>query len=474
MRRNIFIRFFIVIALLLTLSLSVLFLLLLSQIQPNAVHEKQRQLENVCSSLVTAYLNMPLEQQRTHDITELTQMVYSLSATANARVFITDADGQTLVCSDANPCIHTTSSVQPGIMGVLENGIDYHEEGTLGNLYVEPYYTCSAPIVIDGVFHGGVFASISRNTAALDGIIGDVAGTYFLTTLVVLAISCVVLYFLTRKLVQPLQAMNHAVREFSKGNFDIRVAVRGRDEVAELAIAFNRMADSLGQLESMRSSFVANVSHELKTPMTNIGGFIDGILDGTIPQEKHSYYLGIISSEIKRLSRLVKSLLYLSKIEAGEELPRASQFDVYDVIRDVIIVLEPELSAKKLELEGLDWDTKMEAEADRDMIFQVIYNLLENAIKYSEPGSTILFSFKTHGKQHSISIRNTGAGIPAEDLPHIFDRFYKVDKSRGLNSKSTGLGLYLVKTLLAVHGQTITADSDGSHYCEFTFTLPRA
>jgi signal transduction histidine kinase len=283
-------------------------------------------------------------------------------------------------------------------------------------------------------------------------------------------------YFISERIVEPLKQISTAATNFAKGKFDSRVRVTGHDEVAELAGTFNNMADSLARLEEMRSTFLANVSHDLRTPMTTISGFVDGILDGTIPEEKHSYYLAIISSEVRRLSRLVSSLLQLSRMEAGETKLKMSDFNLSEKARQVLISFESKIDAKKLEIE-FNSDEDLFVNADTDAMHQVIYNLIDNAIKFTPESGTISITINPlvldkRTKKAVVSVRNTGPGIPAEEIPFLFDRFYKSDRSRGLDKTGTGLGLYIAKTTLRNHGEDIKVKSEPGKYTEFTFTLP--
>lgn len=285
-------------------------------------------------------------------------------------------------------------------------------------------------------------------------------------------------YFISERIVEPLRQISKAAQNFAKGKFDTRVKVHGHDEVATLAEAFNNMADSLGRLEEMRSSFLANVSHDLRTPMTTISGFVDGIIDGTIPEEKKPYYLEIISSEVRRLSRLVSSLLQLSRIEAGESKLKMIDFNLSEKARQILISFESKIDGKKLDIE-FNNEQDIFVTADTDAIHQVIYNLTDNAIKFTPDGGLISITlttriFEKRIKKAVFSIKNSGQGIPAEEIPLIFDRFYKSDRSRGLDKTGTGLGLYIVKTTLVNHGEDIKVTSEQGKFTEFIFTLPVA
>ena len=280
------------------------------------------------------------------------------------------------------------------------------------------------------------------------------------------------IYAMTYRLTKPIKLMSEAAKAMAKGDFSKRIPVMSDDEIGELSVSFNQMTNSLVQLEGMRKSFVANVSHELKTPMTTIGGFIDGILDGTIEPEKRNYYLGIVSDEIKRLSRLVQSMLSMSKLESGEFVLKPELFDFRELLCTIVISQEQRIESKSLNITGLDEIESVSVKADRDLIYQVIFNLLDNAIKFTDDSGTIDFKVKTDSKKLSFTITNTGKGIPENELPNVFERFYKVDKSRSANKNSTGLGLYIVKTILKAHGGGIVVTSKENSFTSFNVTLP--
>jgi len=271
-----------------------------------------------------------------------------------------------------------------------------------------------------------------------------------------------------------MRRMRIAAKKFASGHFDVRVPVQGHDEVAELAVAFNDMATSLEKLEDLRSTFLANVSHDLRTPMTTISGFVDGIIEGIIPPEKQGHYLEIISVEVKRLSRLVSSLLDLSRIQAGDRKFVPTAFDICEMGRLILIGFEQKIEAKNLDVEFDITDDRMMAYADHDAVYQVFYNLCDNAVKFSREGGKYRISIHDVDKKIKVSVYNQGQGIPLDDIPYVFERFYKSDKSRGLDKSGAGLGLFIAKTIMNSHGEDLTVDSVYGEYCEFSFTLKYA
>ncbi len=289
----------------------------------------------------------------------------------------------------------------------------------------------------------------------------------------------IAIYFITERVISPLREMSKAAKRMAVGQFDVRVPVRGRDEVAQLAVAFNQMAGDLDNLERMRNSFVANVSHDLRTPMTTIAGFIDGILDGVIPPEQEHHYLQVVSDEVRRLSRLVTALLDLSRLQAGDRKFDMQPFDVCEMGRQILISFEKKIDDKRLDVEFECAEDRMFVLADSDAIHQILYNICDNAVKFSSEQGKLKMSFTWSESEHNrrrkavVKIYNEGQGIPAEDLPFVFDRFYKSDKSRSLDKSGVGLGMFISKTIIDAHGETISVASEYGQYCEFTFTLAR-
>ena len=299
---------------------------------------------------------------------------------------------------------------------------------------------------------------------------------FFLTAVAVLLISLVICSITVQRLVDPLKVMSRSAYQFAHGEVDTRVTqyANRTDEIGELAAAFNAMADSLAQAERQRSEFVANVSHELKTPMTTIAGFAEGILDGTIPPERERESLEIVVSETRRLSRLVRRMLDLSRLNALAESTVTAQetFDLTEVMSRVLISLETKITDRQLDVDVQMPEDKLMVWGEPDSITQVCYNLLDNAAKFAAPGTAISVQIiKKDGKAHT-TIRNLGATIPPDELPLLFERFHKADYSRSMDREGVGLGLYIVKTILGNLKENITVTSeDGVTQFHFTLTL---
>ncbi len=342
--------------------------------------------------------------------------------------------------------------------------------GNLGGLIQTKTVVCAKEIVTNGTLRGYVLTlEGSSNEETLISITNRAVIT---SSAWVMLAAVIAVYFITERLIHPLRNMTSATKKFATGDFASRVSVSGDDEVAELGKAFNNMAESLEKSEKMRSSFLASVSHDLRTPMTTISGFIEGITSGAIPPEKHEYYLGVISAEVHRLSRLVSQLLDISRIESGDRKFNFSDFDIAEMARIILISFEQKIDDKNLDVEFEAECDEMCAFADKDAIYQVLYNLCHNAIKFSSVGGKFRISIrKNEAKKITVSVFNQGETITKEDLGLIFERFYKTDKSRGLDKNGVGLGLYICKTIVDAHGEEISVTSEECTGTEFMFTV---
>ncbi len=390
--------------------------------------------------------------------------------TEDMLLLVSDNDGNILIASGSDSAKYTNMKISKSMMDEINTGNDVARTSDLDNILDGPHLVSAVPIMQpDDSVVGTVFAcaSADRLTSLLEVMIK----TIVMSSLWVILAALIAIYFISEKIIGPLKAMSYAAKSFAAGRFDVRVPVKGRDEVAELATAFNNMASDLENFETTRRGFLANVSHDLRTPMTTISGFIDGIIDGAIPPEKHAYYLGIIAAEVKRLSRLVATLLDISRMQSGEREFKKSVFDICEMARQIVISFEQKIDQKRLDVE-FDCDSdNMLAIADRDAIYQILYNICDNAVKFSREGGKYLVSVHERDKKLIISVYNEGDGIAEEDLPFVFDRFYKSDKSRGLDKSGVGLGLYIAKTIIDAHDEEIWVESKDGQYCRFTFTL---
>ena len=396
---------------------------------------------------------------------------------SQADAVICDADGRLVLCS-ANPlgCEHRGLTItNPDYLRRVHSQEYVVSTGVVEGLYDDARYVVSTAIRDShtGDLIGIVMVSTPmRHTLS---VLERLTDTYvFISVLVVLA-AVVVMTVYARRTSIPLRSMAKTANAFGHGDLKARVSVSDRspEEIRELALSFNNMAQSLEKSEYQRKEFVANVSHELKTPMTTIGGYVDGILDGTIPPEQQTRYLRIVSDETKRLSRLVRSMLDISQLQEQQGIPeeKKSRFDVGECAGQVLITFEKKINDKALDVQVDMPEHPVYTLAEQDSITQVIYNLMDNAVKFCPQEGTLGLTVRPGSSKVYISVSNTGPTIPARELPLLFDRFHKLDKSRSENRDGWGLGLYIVKAIVCSHGEDISVSSENGK-TEFTFTLP--
>lgn len=337
-------------------------------------------------------------------------------------------------------------------------------------------YIIGIPIHYQDKIIGGMFYFYPPGI--IKGTVQEFSYMVFISLMVAMAIAMYLIFWESRRISSPLKEINNAVLEIASGKFDKRVNVKNGDEIAQLASSFNYMADSLKHIEEMRASFISDISHELRTPMTSISGFVEGILDGTIPKEREKEYLNIVLEESTRLARLTNEMFEMTKMTSPQYKLTLAKYDIIEDVRLCIISAEQKIDDKNLELDVWFENEAMNVIANQDAIKRVIINLFDNAIKFSREGQTITIRVFGRGKQIVFEIINYGTGIKQEDIPHIFERFYKSDKSRGRDRSGAGLGLSFVKKILDLHGQQISVTSvpcDGDiHKTTFSFTLEKA
>ncbi len=412
--------------------------------------------------------------------------VASVARASDAYVMLAENDGEIIYCAGSSDAFSdlTGLHIPQSALDHIDLQGSYDDVSALGGLFAEKRYLAARPITVNmAKFSSGsvVVTStqagivlVAASTASLTEMWRAFATIFLFVAVVVFFIAFLASSVTSIRQARPLKEMAEAAKKFGHGEFDTRVDVGGRqDEIAELAEAFNNMADSLAQAEAERSEFIANVSHELKTPMTTIAGFADGILDGTIPPDKQREALQTVSSETRRLSRLVRRMLDLSRLQAAENVTTQERFDITEVLLRVLISLEGKINQKNLDVDTSLPDEPVPVWGDPDSITQVCYNLLDNAIKFAAPGTRLGLGIAVKGGKAWVSVRNTGETIPPDELKLIFDRFHKTDRSRSVDRDGVGLGLYIVKTILDNHKENITVTSEEG-VTEFTFTLTQA
>lgn len=432
-----------------------------------AVDERSEQMQSkatIVSHMVSSYIE-------SGSLTGLRELANFASNVTDAQFLICNTDGDLLLTTDPTLANRVLTMPQEVIDGAM-SGDAYTTRTTLGGIYEETHFVVGVPIESNGALVGFVLAVTGAR--ALTTMWRTFIGLFFMTAVTVLLLSFVVSAWVSMRQSRPIHEMAEATRRFADGNFDVRMHnYEGVTEISELTEAFNSMADSLQEMERQRREFIANVSHELKTPMTTIAGYTDGILDGTIPPEQEKEYLRIISDEARRLSRLVRRMLEVSQLQSRDLTRTKAPFDVCESMRRVLISMEKKITDRGLDVDADIPDGSIMVLGDNDLITQVIYNLLENATKFARAGSALYLGVTTLNGKALVSVRNEGDTIPAEEIPLLFERFHKSDKSRSEDKDGVGLGLYVVKTILEQHKEHIAVTSENG-LTTFTFTITLA
>ena len=397
-----------------------------------------------------------------------------VSQVSQADAVICDSTGRLVLCSRAPfGCGHQGLAVSQEFLSEVFSTGCVTTTGIIQGLYEEERFVTAVPIT-DSAGYGVGIVLVSTPMEQVNQILQKVSDTYLFVSVLAVLIAVVIMTFVARNQSKPLKDMAKAANDFGHGNLNARVQVdpKSPDEVQDLALALNNMASSLQQSEYQRQEFVANVSHELKTPMTTISGFVDGMLDGTIPPERHNHYMRMVSDETKRLSRLVRSMLDISRLQ-DQDIPeeKKSRFDLQELVGQVLITFEQKIESKHLNVDVDFPNHPTFTRAGPDYITQVIYNLLDNAVKFCPEGGDLAVTIKEGNTKLYVSISNSGETIPQNELSLVFDRFHKLDKSRSQNREGWGLGLYIVKTIVCRHGEDISVTSQNG-ITTFTFTLP--
>ncbi len=386
-------------------------------------------------------------------------------------VLISDINGNILMCSDgALQRAKFEQKINSEVINDVLKSKNYFSTSALDYLFAKPSYVSAKTLEFTSFDStrtvGCVFVCSSHQD--VNSLVHICFVVFVIAMLIALAVSYFISWYFSARLVNPLKEMSQAAKSFTEGDFSRRVTVNSNDEVGDLAKTFNNMAASVEAFENVRRTFVSNVSHELKTPMTTITGFIDGILDGTIPQDKQAYYLEIVSEEVKRLSRLVKTMQDLSVIDSNNIKMNITSLDIAELIKKICTTFEYKLKQKNISIQGLEDLTSLKIKGDYDMLYQVLYNLIENAVKFSNNDKYIKISHEENNDNIIINIQNSCNGIPQDKVPFVFDKFYKLDSSRSEDRSGMGLGLYIAKSIMHLHTGDITVKSKKAECCIFS------
>jgi len=430
------------------------------------IHEMKIQCKRISDSFIRTYGGFFVTRGNVLQFREDLELVYEYTGASffvldhNARIFANTVD---IKPAD----IVMSKEIEPVMLGN-----DVVLTGNLDGIFKENVLTVGYPIKYDdGKVYGAVFMNIPMSE-----LTGTTRGVIRITLICIsasAAVSLVLIYYLSRTISKPIHEVSEAAKIIADGSFGKRLKITGRDEVGQLARSFNEMAESLDSQERQRREFIANISHDLRSPLTSMRGFLSAILDGTIPPERHDRYINIVLDESERLSKLADDIMEISKIASLDIPLNRTVFDINELIRKTVIMFEPRIIQKGLEMNVIFASDRTDVYADSEKIQRAVYNLLDNAVKFTDAGC-ISAETKVIGENVTVCIKDTGIGIPPEDKKRVFDRFYKADASRGEDRKGSGLGLSIVSEFIKAHGKSITVSSEPGKGCEFVFTLPLA
>lgn len=464
MRKSIFLRYFTTVAVICFVSVVLFSSIVVFNSQQQWIEDKNELLSKNVE--IIARMSSEISVKQSCDTIDV------IGEIIDATIFVVDESGNFIYISGNQKDAPDYS--QPIDAKVLKKALrgKYSEKGTLNGALKSKCFVVGVPIEYSGVAQGVVFATVPMRAANTYTV--STLKTVILCAVTVLIFAFCVTYVVSAQMSRPLRNMAQVVKKIESGDFSAKVPVGRHDEIGQLAEALNKMTVSIGALENMRRSFISSVSHELKTPMQTISGFVDGILDGTIPENEREKYLRIVSEETKRLSRLVNSMLQLSRLESEKMKLNKTTFNISDMIISVFLSFEKKVEEKNINIVELDLLEPLTLTADRDLIYQVVYNLTENAIKFTPNGGEISVKCVSDKQAVKLSIRNTGEGLTQKEMTQIFDRFYKTDRSRSVDKSGMGFGLYIVKTIVSLHNGYISVGSVLSEYTEFEVKLPNS
>lgn len=387
-------------------------------------------------------------------------------------VFFMNDKGQVSLVSQSLNQQWVGQTITDEAVSIVLDGRVATVKGKIGGMFNETVLTVGYPIVIGNKIIGGVF--MCKPITVLQEATKDMRAVVVGCMIPVFIIGAMLIYYSTKRIIMPLRDMNDAAKIIADGNFQNRIEVQSGDEVGQLAESFNNMAESLEKTENSRQKFIANISHDLRSPLTSIQGFISAVADGTIPPERQNHYLNIVLEETARLTKLANDMTDLSKVEAGAINLELCEFDINDMIRDSLNVFETRLSAKKIRTQAIFEEEVTVVLADPNMIQRVIQNLLDNAVKFTPQDGEITVETTVKGEKVFVAVRDNGEGISREEQRKVFERFFKADSSRGLDKGGIGLGLSIVKEFIKAHGEKIEVKSNENIGTEFTFSLKKA
>lgn len=425
---------------------------------------KSQQLYDEANVIASSYSN--IYRGKSLDLEAAYPQMQAVGSFLDARIWVVDNDGSIILDSDGS---RLTGTVIAGFDPV--NGSGGYSIGRYYDLFSTDVMSVSAPITGNFTTYG--YVVIHLPMTQVEAGKNDILTLIYVSGAIIFLLSLIILLIFTKTVYFPLKKITSGANEYAAGNLKYNIALKTNDEMGYLAATLDYMSDELGKMEEYQHRFIANVSHDFRSPLTSIKGYLEAIIDGTIPPEMEEKYLHIVISETERLNKLTEGMLTLNSLDSKGYLSR-SNFDINRVIKDTAAAFEGACNARNIILDLTFSDNVQMVYADLGKIQQVLYNLIDNAIKFSFDDSVIYIRTSTRYEKVFVSVKDTGIGIPKESQGKIWERFYKTDLSRGRDKKGTGLGLAIVREIIQAHGENIDVISTVDVGTEFRFSLPRS
>lgn len=384
----------------------------------------------------------------------------------NVTIVVTDKTGKVGFVSATN--VDFPDSVDSSGFSEVLGGNSTYRTGAFNDVFGFNTFSVAAPFKINGVAEGVIFV-ITRNELINAELLNGVSRN-LISVGVAILVALIASYFISRRFIRPIKKIENSAKEIALGRYNIIESKTKINEYNEMITSFNKMSVELEKQDRARADFIANVSHDLRTPLTTIMGYVRGIMDGAIPVEMQNQYLGVALSEAERMQHMIENNLDLSKYESGNFVPNMSEFDLSDIIRSIVISMEKRIREKNIVVQFKYETSENIVEADESAIYRVIQNLLDNALKFAAINTEIEISVRKKNGLVYCGIKNYGSAISEEEQKYIWDRYYKADSSRSYHKTGSGLGLYIVKSIMNQHNQHIAIKSDDNSV-EFEFTL---
>lgn len=428
------------------------------------LNEESDRLYQEATSIATNYGTAYFSQDASPDLLR-TQLI-TVSAYLNCDIM--------LLATDGNVIIDTSGSAADIIddFDPTDGWEDKYQLGYFYNTYDEKQLSVFYPVESRYVVRGYII--INKPVSVIRSNANAVFNYNYLTLAIAFALCGILIFIFYKNISDPLNRLTKSTSLYAKGDFSVKTALGRNDEIGRLADSLDYMASEIESLNNYQTKFIANISHDFRSPLTSIKGYLEAMLDGTIPPEMQEKYLNIVISETERLTKLTNNLLTMNNLNENGMVLDISNFDIVTVIKQTIETCEGICAKKRIKFKLVFSDKELYVSADQSKIQQVIYNLIDNAIKFSNNDSSIIVSASEKGDKISVSVKDFGIGIPKESIPKIWDRFYKTDLSRGRDKKGTGLGLSIVKDIITAHKEYIDVVSTEGVGSEFIFALPRA